>query len=150
MTVIKTTIRGVDAVKPQSRRTGWKSTLEQKGQTPGCCPACGSVVDHEANGIRLIGDTLFCGDMFVALRPAPSKLLGLMLNACGMVVTKEQMMHELYGMDPNGGPDDNKIVDIFVYWLRKKLKGTGVPLEILTWWGRGYSVRMTGDEAAKD
>jgi two-component system cell cycle response regulator CtrA len=63
---------------------------------------------------------------------------------CGRdVVTKEAMYQAMYAMHDDGSLPDLKMVDVWVCKLRKKLKPFGI--QILTVWGRGYSL---GDRLA--
>ena len=136
----------IDSRDDPTRRKDYRAfTLGNEGVADGCCPACGQKVDIEERGIRLVGDTLIWGKKFVAMEPKPAQLLARMLKEGGTVLTKQRCMDELYGDDPSGGPEDYKIVDIFVCKIRKALAKGGMPLEILTWWGRGYSVRVIED-----
>jgi two-component system cell cycle response regulator CtrA len=60
----------------------------------------------------------------------------------GMALTKEAFLAHLYGgMDE---PDD-KIIDVFICKLRKKLAQAGASSLIATIWGRGYTLREPGN-----
>ena len=64
----------------------------------------------------------------------------------GVTQTKEMLLTHLYG-----GPDEpaNKIIDVFICKLRKKLaNASGGKNYIETIWGRGYVVRDPADEEA--
>jgi DNA-binding response OmpR family regulator len=52
----------------------------------------------------------------------------------GKLVTREQLLDEIYWWDPNGGAKP-KILDVFVWKLRKKS-----PWPIITVWGRGFII----------
>jgi two-component system cell cycle response regulator CtrA len=65
-------------------------------------------------------------------------ILELMVLRKGMVLTKEAFLNHLYGgMDE----PEQKIIDVFVCKLRKKLAQAGAENLIGTIWGRGYLVR---------
>lgn len=62
----------------------------------------------------------------------------------GRLMSKERLHDQIYGDDPDGGPE-LKIVDVFICKLRKKLTPYGVAIETI--WGRGY--RMTAQTKAR-
>jgi two-component system cell cycle response regulator CtrA len=65
-------------------------------------------------------------------------ILELMVLRKGMVLTKEAFLNHLYGgMDE----PEQKIIDVFVCKLRKKLAQAGADNLVSTIWGRGYMVR---------
>ncbi len=71
------------------------------------------------------------------------KILGqLILHT---VATRRMFYEAIYGMDSD--PPYEKIVDVFVCKLRKKLKPHGV--EIKTMWGQGYFLEPDMRERAK-
>jgi two-component system cell cycle response regulator CtrA len=60
----------------------------------------------------------------------------------GAIVTKRMLLAHLYG---GINEPELKIIDVFVYHLRKKLaRATGGNHYIETVWGRGYRVRDPG------
>ncbi len=61
------------------------------------------------------------------------------MTRAGRCVTKEMILDHCYGgMDE----PEQKIVDVFVCKLRKKLRDAGAPSDFIeTVWGRGYLVR---------
>jgi two-component system cell cycle response regulator CtrA len=65
-------------------------------------------------------------------------ILELLVLREGMVLTKEAFLNHLCGgMDE----PEMKIIDVFVYKLRKKLAQAGADNMIGTIWGRGYMIR---------
>jgi two-component system cell cycle response regulator CtrA len=60
-------------------------------------------------------------------------------------MTKEQLMHAMYGLLPDGQEPEIKIIDVFICKMRKKLKPCA--LEIETVWGRGY--RLTPESRSR-
>jgi two-component system, cell cycle response regulator CtrA len=63
----------------------------------------------------------------------------------GTPLTKEMILHKLYG-----GIDEpaNKIIDVFICKLRKKLANASAgKTYIETVWGRGYALRQTSEDA---
>ena len=72
-------------------------------------------------------------------------LLQLLVLRRNMVITKEAILSHLYG-----GMDEPeiKIIDVFICKVRSKLTKAGLPTVISTVWGRGYSVKDTGDDGS--
>ena len=63
----------------------------------------------------------------------------------GTPITKEMILHKLYG-----GIDEpaNKIIDVFICKLRKKLANASAGKNYIeTVWGRGYALRQTSEDA---
>ena len=63
----------------------------------------------------------------------------------GTPLTKEMILHKLYG-----GIDEpaNKIIDVFICKLRKKLANASAGKNYIeTVWGRGYALRQTSEDA---
>ncbi|TAH35434.1 MAG: response regulator transcription factor [Alphaproteobacteria bacterium] len=74
-------------------------------------------------------------------------ILELLALRKGSTLTKEQFLNHLYGgMDE----PEQKIIDVFVCKLRKKLQDASGGLNYIeTVWGRGYVLRDPDSEAAK-
>lgn len=74
------------------------------------------------------------------------KLLALKKNS---VVSKEMILNKLYGEKSKDTPNI-KIVDVFLYNLRKKLdKTTGGKKYIQTIWGKGYMLKNGEEKISK-
>lgn len=105
------------------------------------CPTCdqplpeygGITLDEDRHEIRYNGKR--CG----TLTGQEFTMFTSLLRAQGRVVSKEMFLNHLYG-----GMDEPelKIIDVFIYKLRKKLKG--LDLDIGTSWGRGYWLQEPG------
>lgn len=65
----------------------------------------------------------------------------------GMLLTKEHFMSRLYGTEE--GPDQ-RILDVFVCKLRRKLAAAGAAEIVRTVWGRGYVVEEPGPAAVAE
>lgn len=75
------------------------------------------------------------GDIYLTSREYA--FLEVLASRRGSVVTPEALMNHVYGgLDE---PDD-KIVDVYICKLRKKLKPSGLTPVIACHWGRGYSL----------
>lgn|GEM_PF-3674146 len=57
-----------------------------------------------------------------------------LVKSAGKLVTRHELLDEMYWSDPNGGAG-SKIIDVYVCRLRKKS-----PWPITTVWGRGYVI----------
>ena len=86
------------------------------------------------------------GDQAVHLTGKEYAILELLVLRKGMILTKEAFLNHLYGgMDE----PEMKIIDVFICKLRKKLAQAGGGNLIGTVWGRGYTIRDTGADAAR-
>jgi DNA-binding response OmpR family regulator len=63
----------------------------------------------------------------------------------GKLVSKDSFVNELYGLDPNGGPDDPiNVLDVCIHRIRAKLPPE---IGISAQWGLGYYLSYGGPEA---
>ena len=86
------------------------------------------------------------GEQRVSLTVKEYQILELLALRKGTTITKEMCLNHLYG-----GLDEPeiKIIDVFICKLRKKLAdASGGKTYVETIWGRGYTMRLAGDEAA--
>lgn len=88
----------------------------------------------EFNGLRLM-----CGAATVELTGQEGRIVALLVKNFGSCVRNTAIFDDLYGLDPNGGPE-TKIIPIFVVKIRAKLVKAGAPLAIRTHWGLGYEL----------
>jgi two-component system OmpR family response regulator len=79
----------------------------------------------------------------VELSPTEFRLLAFLMVHQGRVLSKAQILDELWAYDFGG---DSNVVERFVSNLRHKLDGLGPPL-IQTVRGFGYAVRPNGEPA---
>jgi two-component system OmpR family response regulator len=94
-------------------------------------------LDEDAHEVRR-------GGRLVELSPTEFNLLQYLLINAGRVVSKAQILDRVWKYDFGG---DGRIVESYVYYLRRKIDTNGVPL-IHTVRGVGYALRMPrgGDE----
>jgi two-component system OmpR family response regulator len=94
-------------------------------------------LDEDAHEVRR-------GGRLVDLSPTEFNLLQYLLINAGRVVSKAQILDRVWKYDFGG---DGRIVESYVYYLRRKIDTNGVPL-IHTVRGVGYALRMPrgGDE----
>jgi DNA-binding response OmpR family regulator len=64
-------------------------------------------------------------------------LLESLLNSRGRCVSRAELLRQVWGMSPDAGTN---IVDVYVNYLRRKLKDTGATPLIQTVRGQGYSI----------
>jgi DNA-binding response OmpR family regulator len=57
-----------------------------------------------------------------------------LVKSAGKLVTRDELLDEVYRWDPNGG-GSSRIIDVYICKLRKKS-----PWPITTVWGRGYAI----------
>ena len=80
----------------------------------------------------------------VAGKPLPLSLheagvLEVLLNRFGRVVSKEQLVEQLYNYDKEVS---HNAIEVYIHRVRKKLTGAGV--EVRTHYGRGYVIDHVG------
>src|SRR5215469_2021438 len=94
-------------------------------------------LDEEAHEVRRAGQP-------VELSPTEFNLLRYLLANAGRVVSKAQILDRVWSYDFGG---DGRIVESYVYYLRRKLDKLG-PTMIHTVRGVGYALRLprTGDQ----
>ncbi|MER7176567.1 response regulator transcription factor [Streptomyces mesophilus] len=82
------------------------------------------------------------GGQAVELSPTEFGLLRYLLENQGRVVSKAQILDRVWSYDFGG---DSRIVESYVYYLRKKLDAAGGPQLIHTLRGVGYTLRAPRD-----
>lgn len=92
----------------------------------------------ELNGLRVDMDQheVYVGDVLVDLTHKEHDVLECLVRNMGRVMSKEQLLFSVYG-----GMDEPeiRIIDAFVWRIRRKLRRAGLKGEYLyTVWGRGY------------
>ncbi|ROO86705.1 two-component system OmpR family response regulator [Actinocorallia herbida] len=106
---------------------------------------------RRVSGGGVAGERLRCGDLVldedsheawrgdrpIELSPTEFKLLRYLMENAGRVVSKGQILDRVWKYDFSG---DSRIVETYVYYLRKKIDLTGPPL-IHTVRGVGYRLR---------
>ncbi|MBN1248082.1 MAG: response regulator transcription factor [Anaerolineae bacterium] len=76
----------------------------------------------------------------VPLTPKQASLARVFLESPRVVISREQLMHEVWGTDYMG---DTRTLDVHIHWLRKALDQTHAPFELETERGVGYRM-VTG------
>ena len=105
-----------------------------------------SVIETGDLKVNLDAKTVEIGGQRVYLTSKEYQMLELLALRKGSTLTKEMFLNHLYGgMDE----PEMKIIDVFICKLRKKLfVASGGKNYIETVWGRGYVLRLAGDELA--
>ncbi|CAL9279561.1 putative transcriptional regulatory protein TcrX [Streptomyces sp. SudanB135_2055] len=93
-------------------------------------------LDEGAHEVRRAGQ-------LVDLSPTEFKLLLFFLENAGRVVSRAQILDRVWGYDFGG---DSRIVESYVYYLRKKIDVLGPPL-LATVRGVGYALRLPRRES---
>ncbi len=92
-------------------------------------------LDEDAHEVRRAG-------RLVDLSPTEFKLLRYLLVNAGRVVSKAQILDRVWSYDFGG---DGRIVESYVYYLRKKIDARG-PALIQTVRGVGYALRLPREQ----
>ena len=105
-----------------------------------------SVIETGDLKVNLDDKTAEIGGQRVYLTSKEYQMLELLALRKGSTLTKEMFLNHLYGgMDE----PEMKIIDVFICKLRKKLLiASGGKNYIETVWGRGYVMRLAGDDQA--
>jgi two-component system, OmpR family, response regulator len=88
-------------------------------------------LDEDAHEVRRAGRS-------IELSPTEFKLLRYLLTNAGRVVSKAQILDRVWSYDFGG---EGRIVESYVYYLRRKIDNVGPPL-IHTVRGVGYALRL--------
>lgn len=80
----------------------------------------------------------FRGDREISLSTTEYNLLLLLLSRRGRVVTRNQIMDEVWGYDFGG---DSNVLEVYIRYLRNKLEMDGESRLIHTMRGTGYTLR---------
>jgi two-component system OmpR family response regulator len=113
-----------------------RSQVEPPGDTnTGVVRFADVVLDEDAHQVRRRGQ-------LIDLSPTEFKLLRYLMVNAGRVVSKAQILDRVWSYDFGG---DGRIVESYVYYLRKKIDRWEPPL-IHTVRGVGYALRLPPNE----
>jgi DNA-binding response OmpR family regulator len=104
------------------------------GSTDEADPDLPPVLEVDDLRIEVGPREVFVGDQEVALTPKEFDLLTALVQARGLVLSREQLLEKVWGYTFLG---DSRTIDVHVRQLRRKL-GVACPIE--TVWGTGYKV----------
>ena len=89
--------------------------------------------------IDLAGRRVFCRGQEIELQPKQFDLLTFLVRNRGTVLTRDQLLHNVWGYDYAG---DTRTVDVHIRWLREKIEEDPAnPRLIQTVRGVGYAFR---------
>lgn len=72
-------------------------------------------------------------------------LCKLLHDARGRTVSRQTLYNAIYALMPQADWPHDKIIDVYICYIRRRLKGTR--WEIRTVWGSGYSLHEVGADA---
>jgi DNA-binding response OmpR family regulator len=76
----------------------------------------------------------------VHLTPKETKLMGILMENVGKVVSRSDLMQEVWNTEYLG---DTRTLDVHICWLRQKIEDNPrIPELILTRRGQGYELRL--------
>jgi len=94
-----------------------------------------SDVMHGRLRLDMAGRRLYCDDLPIDLSVRELAVVELLLLRAGKVVTKQQIIDNLYGWEE---VSSSNAVEVFIYRLRKKLELSGVDIRTIR--GMGYLI----------
>lgn len=95
-------------------------------------------VVHGPLRLDIAGRRIHCHDVPMDLSVREFAVLELLLLRIGKVVTKQQIVEKLYGLEDTYASNQ---VEVFIYRLRKKLQPSGVNIRTIR--GMGYLIEKT-------
>jgi two-component system cell cycle response regulator CtrA len=107
-----------------------------------CCPLCGGGLQvHLGVTYHAETGTLISSSYAVTFSGMERNIFALLWKQRAIgPVPKERLFDHLYGGDPNGGPHD-KVIEVWVCRIRKKLADAGADIDIKTTYTRGYHLK---------
>lgn len=94
----------------------------------------------------LVFDSLRCeaisGNETIRLTYKEAQLLELFMRKNGQVITKDQILDKVWGLET---PVEMNNIEIYIHYLRKKLKPENCGVQIETIRGIGYCMKETGN-----
>ena len=84
--------------------------------------------------------SLFKNGKEVHLTPKETKLMAILMENVGQVVSRSELMQEVWNTEYLG---DTRTLDVHICWLRQKIEDNPrIPELILTRRGQGYELRI--------
>lgn len=102
--------------------------------------ATGVAASEKPGSLEIKGNLMTLGAKTLSLTKSESIIMRLLDDNWGSCVRKQQILDELYSLDPNGGAEE-KIIDVWIHKLRKKFEDKQMDLIIVTHRGTGYELR---------
>jgi DNA-binding response OmpR family regulator len=90
-----------------------------------------------------LGNTsLHKGKTVFHLTPKEAKLMAVLMEHVGQVVSRAKLKREVWHMD-EAERDNSRALDVYIRWLRQKVEDNPrIPEHILTRRGMGYELRI--------
>ena len=82
--------------------------------------------------------SLYWGSQSFKLTLKESQILEMLMDARGGVISKDRIIEKVWGFDSNA---EDRHVEVYISFLRKKLKALGADTSIETIRGMGYALR---------
>jgi DNA-binding response OmpR family regulator len=93
----------------------------------------GMVLDMEKSTLKRNGNEIH-------LTPKETKLMALLMQSVGRVVSRSELMQAVWNTEYLG---DTRTLDVHICWLRQKIEDNPrIPELILTRRGQGYELRV--------
>lgn len=84
-----------------------------------------------------------------SLSPKERLFYNLLVAADGAIVRQAAVVQELYGLDPNGGPEDPlAAIRVYLTHIRRKIAGTGDTIKSHTGFGWSYNKGKGNDKGS--
>ena len=128
-------------VRALLRRTDYAIPAEERGAKEASAEVPRPDRELVAGPLRidLAGRRVYCRGQVLELQPKQFELLTYLVRNRGTVLTRDQLLHNVWGYDYAG---DTRTVDVHVRWLREKLEEDPAnPRLIQTVRGVGYCFR---------
>ena len=105
----------------------------QKSSLKGTVQVDGMALDTKKSILRKNGDEIH-------LTPKETKLMVLLMENVGKVVSRSELMQHVWNTEYLG---DTRTLDVHICWLRQKIEeNPRIPEMILTRRGQGYELRV--------
>ncbi len=108
--------------------------MPQQETTEGVVNVKGMVLEVQKSRLKKNGSAE------IHLTPKETKLMALLMKNIGKVVSRNQLMQEVWETEYVG---DTRTLDVHICWLRQKIEDNPrIPEYILTRRGQGYELRL--------
>jgi DNA-binding response OmpR family regulator len=102
------------------------------------CPTCGKPIDFEDIRLESESGILIGRGRFATLTVKELAVFEILWDRPGKIFSKASLCDQVYSLLSDDGPVE-KIIDVFVCKIRKKISGCGITIE--TVWGQGYRLK---------
>jgi DNA-binding response OmpR family regulator len=115
-----------------------KTAFQVSRELQSICPCCGQSTQSSSLQWNDSGKTLIGPSGALSLTTREGDVFSVLWNErlSGRFLSREEIMDQVYALDPNGGPEGDNIISVYMSRLRKKIAPFG--LRIINSWGIGY------------